>query len=297
MTQQLSDLEITTSTIDSTSIGANSPSTGEFNYVSSSGPFVQCETETRAYDIATRDALPNFPVPSFRPKTANTVIAVDIMPNGTPAENTGNGYAWIDICAQDVRVGNPLVHGARLAATSKGARVASFNYNGASQKSLSLGIGSTDRWFIDATGYQFAPTSDNAQALCSAGLRSSVVFSGTGVISTSDAREKQDISTIPDEWLDAWGDVQHVAYRWISSVEEKGENARWHVGHIAQQVKEAFDARGIDALKIGLLCYDEWEDDEENGVKAGNRYGLRADQCNYMEAAYMRREIKRLKEK
>jgi hypothetical protein len=27
-----------------------------------------------------------------------------------------------------------------------------------------------------------------------------------------------------------------------------------------------------------MFCYDEWEDDEVTGIKAGNRYGIRYDE-------------------
>ena len=110
----------------------------------------------------------------------------------------------------------------------------------------------------------------------------------------------------------------------VDAVQKKGsDNARWHIGLIAQRVKEAFEARGLDAMKIGLLCYDEWEDqyedvevvdaeevlDEEGNLitprqshfekklcmEAGSLYSIRYDEALAMEAAYMRRELERLK--
>ena len=76
-------------------------------------------------------------------------------------------------------------------------------------------------------------------------------------------------------------------------------------------------------MKIGLLCYDEWDDiyeevevidsnavmDEEGNIitpevkhtetvhsqTAGNLYSIRYDEALAMEAAYMRREVERLK--
>ena len=56
------------------------------------------------------------------------------------------------------------------------------------------------------------------------------------------------------------GDVQLIAFRWLVQLQEKGDNARWHFGVIAQQVRDAFAARGLDGTRYGLLCYDEWED-------------------------------------
>lgn len=157
-----------------------------------------------------------------------------------------------------------------------------------------------------------------------ASLKWDTVYAVNGTIQTSDERAKTEISTIPDAWLDAWADVDYTRFKMVDAVQKKGsDNARWHIGLIAQRVKEAFEARGLDAMKIGLLCYDEWDDiyeevevidseavmDEEGNIitpevkhtetvhsqTAGNLYSIRYDEALTMEAAYMRREVQRLK--
>ena len=154
------------------------------------------------------------------------------------------------------------------------------------------------------------PADDNAKAAGTPAQRYSVVYAGTGTINTSDGREKTTPLPIDDAVLDAWGDVQLVAFRWLTQLQEKGESARWHFGVIAQQVRDAFAARGLDGTRYGLLCYDEWEDvyepvieyvivdgklePRDTGEKklvrsAGNRWGIRSDQCLFVEAAYQRR--------
>ena len=163
-------------------------------------------------------------------------------------------------------------------------------------------IASASRFQI-TTGGAVTPGADNTQTLGSASLRWSTIFAGTGTINTSDERSKRDISAIPDDWLDAWGDVEWCRYKFI-------EGNRWHTGLVAQQVRDAFAARDLDATKIGLLCFDEWEatpeiaavkDDEGNANlpnqparPAGDRWGLRYDECQAMEAAWVRRELGRL---
>ena len=97
------------------------------------------------------------------------------------------------------------------------------------------------------------PHADNISPLGSASFRFSQLFAGTATISTSDARHKTDIGAIPDAWLDAWGDVDRVRYKFA-------DGTRWHVGLTAQGVRDAFAKHGIDATTIGLLCYDKWED-------------------------------------
>ncbi|MGW8138968.1 tail fiber domain-containing protein [Sphingomonas zeae] len=103
------------------------------------------------------------------------------------------------------------------------------------------------------------PGTDNQQQLGAPSYRWSVIFAGSGAINTSDARAKSDVGAIPDAWLDAWSDVEWQRYKFMEAVETKGGDARWHIGLIAQQVRDAFSARGLDALTIGLLCHDEWE--------------------------------------
>jgi len=156
---------------------------------------------------------------------------------------------------------------------------------------------------------------DNTQALGTSTFRWSQLFAGTATINTSDERAKQDIGEIPDAWLDAWGEVSWCRYKWKDAVAEKGEAARWHTGLIAQRVLDVFANHSIDAMDIGLLCYDEWGDEDEvseelfdgNGevvghsvvrpaVEAGSRYGLRYDECFAIEAAYQRRWMQRLEQ-
>lgn len=168
------------------------------------------------------------------------------------------------------------------------------------------------------------------------------VYATTGSINTSDARFKSDPLSVsqlsesmgfePDAILDAWGEVNLIVYQWLSSIDAKGaDNARWHYGVIAQQVRDVFAAKGIDGTRFGLLCYDEWEDQYEpvmawrdvtityvdgNGVEhsytkkeeydtgektlvnpAGNRWGIRTDQCLWLEAMFQRRRGDRIEQR
>lgn len=147
------------------------------------------------------------------------------------------------------------------------------------------------------------PNVDATTNIGSAAKRWNVVYASTGAINTSDGREKSVPKRIDDDVLDAWGDVQLICFQWLSMIQQKSEDvARWHFGVIAQQVRDAFLSRGIDGTKYGLLCYDEWEDkyekDEDgNDVlvqKAGSRWGIRPDQCLFLEAAYQRRRCERI---
>jgi hypothetical protein len=93
-------------------------------------------------------------------------------------------------------------------------------------------------------------------------------------------------------------------FKFNDAVEIKGDGARIHVGVMAQEVAEAFEAEGLDPYKYAMFCFDSWEDKfediyenqevkSENGrfetvnvntgqqrqiQKAGSRFGIRYDQ-------------------
>lgn len=152
----------------------------------------------------------------------------------------------------------------------------------------------------------------------------------------SDPKTMEDMSeylaTNKDAILDAWDKVNVIAYQWLSDVQAKGEDkARWHFGAIAQQVRDAFLEYGIDGTRFGLLCYDKWEDEyrplmafrtvtipyktpegesssysfieeydtgeKELVMAAGDQWGLRPDECLWLEAAYQRRRCERIEQR
>lgn len=146
------------------------------------------------------------------------------------------------------------------------------------------------------------PNQDNANSIGDAARRFTQLFAATGTINTSDRNSKTEIGTIPDAVLDAWSEVNYSQFKFIDAVQEKGENARFHVGVIAQEIEEAFIRHGLNAFTYGLLCYDEWEDqyDDIDGqqmlvVPAGSRYSIRPDECLMLECALSRRELNRLR--
>lgn len=203
---------------------------------------------------------------------------------------------------------------------SSGTRIGALTSNGASldasaSYTISTGFGAAIVTRNASVG--FGPGADNTLTLGEAALRWSQVYAGNGTINTSDERAKQRIEAIPQEWLDAWGDVDYMRFKFNDAVEQKGSSARWHVGLIAQRVKEAFESRGIDPFSIGLLCFDQWDDieiekpvEDENGnpvidektgevvmqkrvIKvAGDQYGIRYEQALALECAYLRNKLK-----
>jgi hypothetical protein len=134
------------------------------------------------------------------------------------------------------------------------------------------------------TASYVVPYADNVTTLGLSSQRWSVVYAATGTINTSDSRDKQDVSTLDDA-------EQRVAlvlkglikkFRFKDAVQVKGNDARIHVGVIVQDVITAFEAEGLDPMRYGIVCYDEWDarqDEDGNEIApAGNRYGIRYEE-------------------
>ncbi|MGH0280736.1 tail fiber domain-containing protein [Sinorhizobium meliloti] len=215
------------------------------------------------------------------------------------------------------------------------------------------GWGIGDRYVWESAS--FRPGADNAISLGKSGFRFTSVWAVTGSIQTSDKREKSAPIAIDDALLDAWADVQIVAFKWLQSIAEKGEGlARWHYGVIAQQVRDTLVSHGIISLVDGhyinvpaFLCHDVWEDHIEDIIEeverqvevtktisvktdkvengdpvyeemevsvvdtitetivtgkrlvraAGELWGIRADQCLFVESAFARRRAQQAEDR
>lgn len=195
-----------------------------------------------------------------------------------------------------------------LGTDSANLALRSYNFNTTDNTYAMLTIGQNSSGFYALTNALFRPNADNTLNLGMAGYRWKQLYAGTTTISTSDERLKGNITAIPDEVLDAWGEVGWYQYQFNDSIAEKGETkARLHTGAIAQRIESVFSAHGLDANRYGLLCYDEWkatpaERDEDGNITtpaqpAGNRYSLRYEEALCMEAAYQRRRADRLEER
>jgi hypothetical protein len=256
--------------------------------------------------------------------TAGTITGtltklVRIRQGATSAGGVNAGASSAGMAAKGPSGVGAVVEGTYQFNNSSGTRLGYLSHNGAALDasaaySISNGFGAVN---FMRTGLQFEPGADNTYTLGSASFRWSEVYAGNGTINTSDERAKQQIEGIPQAWLDAWDDVDYVRFKFNDAVEKKGDGARWHIGLVAQRVKDAFEARGINPFEIGLLCYDEWQDvemqkmvEDENGnfvideitnepkttsvvvKEAGNQYGIRYEQALALECAYLRSKLK-----
>ena len=129
----------------------------------------------------------------------------------------------------------------------------------ARDNNLKFGVGGSPNQIINIS------STDNAVDLgFSTSLRFRDIYAANGTIQTSDEKQKQDI----EELNEAEKKVAQKAktlikkYRMISSVEEKGDDARIHVGIIAQDLEKAFADEGLDAGRYGMFIKETTTNDD-----------------------------------
>lgn len=143
-----------------------------------------------------------------------------------------------------------------------------------------IGVSSSDQFFISRStgsqGIKFRNSgavpcnadgsdSDNDQDLGISTVRWDDVYATNGTIQTSCASEKQDVAELDEAEKRVATAAKGLIrkFRWISSVEEKGDDARVHIGVIAQDLKAAFEAEGLDAGRYGMFISTTWWEADE----------------------------------
>lgn len=163
-------------------------------------------------------------------------------------------------------------------------------------------------------GATIRPNGDNVFSCGTAAGRWSVVYAGTGSINTSDAREKTKVASLTERELAAAKQLSKEigAFKFLASVDTKGDDARIHIGMTVQRAIEVMREHDLDPFAYAFICYDEWDavehpaefktEERDTGLvdtagkaitetikteikptyttPAGNRYGFRVDQLN-----------------
>jgi hypothetical protein len=149
---------------------------------------------------------------------------------------------------------------------------------------LLLGSGTTPSIYRtggNGAGFHFSTTSvlptnqngvitDNLNSFGTSSYRWTVIYATTGSINTSDREQKQDIQDLSATELAVAKEIKAMfkTFRWKDAVAKKGDDARIHVGVIAQDVQDAFAKHGLDASRYALWCFDTWYEVDGTGVNA-----------------------------
>ena len=109
-------------------------------------------------------------------------------------------------------------------------------------------------------GFAFRPSDTATQNLGTATKKWNDIHAVNATIQTSDRELKQDIEELSEAETRVAQACKGLLrkYRWKSSVEEKGDEARIHFGIIAQDLEAAFAAEGLDAGRYGMFVKNTW---------------------------------------
>ncbi len=113
---------------------------------------------------------------------------------------------------------------------------------------------------LDSSGH-LLPGADNTFNHGSGSYAIKQIYTNNSVIVTSDARLKTARTYTAKERAVArrCRDLG-VAYQWNDAIAQKGaDRARMHFGTTVQSVIAAFEAEGLDPMRYGVVCYDEWQ--------------------------------------
>ena len=104
------------------------------------------------------------------------------------------------------------------------------------------------------------PQGDSAKPAGGPSNRWSTVYAGTGVINTSDAREKNEVRPLTAAEVSAAKALamEIGAYKFLSAIASKGAGAREHIGMTVQRAIEVMASFGLDPSNYGFICYDAW---------------------------------------
>jgi hypothetical protein len=179
----------------------------------------------------------------------------------------GNRYQYFDVDASSGALRGNLVNDANTSSSVW------FSMERSNNTATNVTFTTTD-FSINGT---LRPGSDNVRTLGAPAQRWTTVYATTGAINTSDANQKQDIEDLSVAELAVATRIKGLfkKFRFKDAVASKGNDARIHVGVIAQDVQQAFTAEGLDASRYGVFCSDTWTDDD--GVEQ-TRLGVRYEE-------------------
>ena len=132
---------------------------------------------------------------------------------------------------------------------------------------------------------------DNTTDMGSSVNRFDDIYATNGTIQTSDQNEKQQIASLTDAEMNVAKRLSALfkTFKWNSSVEENGDNARTHSGIIAQDMQQAFIDEGLDAGNYAMFISSTWWEKEisVDAVEANEEEGIEAqDAYTYMDSKY-----------
>jgi hypothetical protein len=196
----------------------------------------------------------------------------NLLVGRTSVGGTGNGHSIRggdsaifsrDASGETVQIGRNASNGQLVRFNSNGTSVGSIENNSTNLKvnssaALELSAYNSTRLYVNGGGLR--PWADNTYGLGATGERFTDVWAVDGSINTSDGDEKQQISNLTEAEITAAKAISKLfkKFKWNSAVDKKGTNARTHTGVIAQEVRAALEAEGLDARNYAFFISGTW---------------------------------------
>jgi hypothetical protein len=161
-----------------------------------------------------------------------------------------------------------------------------------SANSIAIGQGNTNLRMHDGSlsvrpVFSTGSNRDNAIDLGTSSARFNDAYITNGVTTGSDQNDKQQIASLTDAEIAAAKRISNgfKTFKWNDAVTAKGDNARTHTGVIAQEVRTALEAEGLDAGDYGFFMSNTWweadgevydtQADAPEGATERTRLGIR----------------------
>jgi hypothetical protein len=141
-----------------------------------------------------------------------------------------------------------------------------------------IGINGTDNKSNLEVHGDIVPPLNNTYHLGSTALRFDNLWND-GTFNGSDENLKQDIEDLDEaeKRVAVKAKALIKKYRFKRAVAKKGDDARIHVGIIAQELKSAFESEGLDAFRYSMIGQDTWwEKEVEIDDDIGKRTEIKA---------------------
>lgn len=147
-----------------------------------------------------------------------------------------------------------------VTATARGGSIAFFC-------KLDNAVTMAQRWRLRSAGH-WEPNVTDVFDIGTSALRVRQYYGTQSTINTSDARLKTEVMPLTaNERAAARELAQEIGtYQWLKSVAEKGAGARLHVGLTVQRAIEIMKSYGLDPMRYGFICYDEWPERIEPAI-------------------------------
>lgn len=115
-------------------------------------------------------------------------------------------------------------------------------------------------------GRNWLPSIDNTYDLGDSSYKWDNIYAVNGTIQTSDARMKTEVTLLSNKEKDAAKlMIKEIgSWKWKKAIEEKGENARKHIGLTVQKAIEIMKSCDLDPFEYGFICYNKIEGKDED---------------------------------